>query len=579
MSTSSFDLEAHVIQRYSGEALIQRLLWIAEHSTPNNQAALRAALTVIMKQNNVIRYKEIHSHSILRSALGNNSSSNNNNSSALDTHWLQEAEAVNRHQVGVLQSRLQTAQAHLHKEAVRTAYTALAQFHWSVGDLPEAFHAAVRAKDYCTTRNQTSQTSLLILALALHSKNYAAVRDYVPRVEHTVGMITNSSSKSGSANTSTSNANNSSNGGGGGSSSSSAEALAVAIVKNRVQTASGLERLAAGALTQAAQKLSAVALNSTLDSSSSSEGGHSESGGSNEGSSGKEDWESTVLAPEDVCVYAAVLTLSHGDRTAALHLAEHPEALERVPILREVLVQFYKRASYKTAWELLETHVWPLLQNDLYFQQPYYNFENSTSISMGVAPLTILDAVQQSIRHKAIGQFWKPYHNCPLATMAEQLGQGLAGPNLEETVIQLLKNNRRGGADSFVLPTDTRLDWRTHTLVRERPDSEADRLLATTQKMETTSTRVLNDTYAMVIRLACIEHDLVIQDPSGGKRGRGRGGGWGGRKAAAAAAGAAAAAAAGGFEVGGSSDDEDDGDAHMVDAIQMGDGMNPEDLY
>jgi len=557
MSTPSFDLEAHVIQRYSGEALIQRLLWIAEHS-PNNQAALRAVLTIIMKQNNVIRYKEIHNHSVLRNTLGN--------ISTLDTHWLQEAEAQNRHQLGVLQSRLQTAQAHLHKEAVRTAYTALAQFHWSVGDLPEAFHAAVRAKDYCTTRSQTSHTSLLILAVALHSKNYAAVRDYVPRVEHTVGMINNSST-SGTANVNNNNNNNNSGGG-----SNNAEALAVAIVKNRVQTASGLERLSSGFLTQAAQKLSIVALNTTLDSSSSS----STDGADHNESGSKDDWDRTVLSPEDLALYAAVLTLSHGDRAAALQLAEHPEALERVPILREVLVQFYKRASYKTAWELLETHVWPLLQNDLYFQQPTYSFENNSNIGTDVAPLTILDAVQQAIRHKAIGQFWKPYHNCPIATMAEQLGQGLAGPNLEETVIQLLKNNRRGGGggDHFVLPMDTRLDWRTHTLVRELPDPEADRLLGTTQKMQNTSTRVLNDTYAMVIRLACLEHDLVVQDPSGGKRGR-RGHGWGGGRKAAAAG----AAAGGGFEVGASSDEEeDDGDAHMVDAIQMGE-MNPEDMY
>jgi len=172
---------------------------------------------------------------------------------------------------------------------------------------------------------------------------------------------------------------------------------------------------------------------------------------------------------------------------------------------------------------------------------------------------TILEAVQQAIRHTAIGQFWKPYTNCPVATMAEQLGAGLAGPNLQDTLLQLLHQTT---TTPRVLPLDTRFDWRTLTLVRCRPNVEADRLTGTAQKLEHTSTRVLNDTYAMVVRLACLEHDLVVQDPSGGKRGR---------------AGRRAKGGGGGYEV--ESSDEDDGDAHMVDAVQFGDGVNPEDLY
>ena len=513
-SSSAFDLDVHVLQRYSGEARLQRLLWIADHSAaasssssnPQQQqlqlTALRAALTTAMEYNNCLRYKEIH-HS--------HHPTNNNNSSnlllpPLDAHWLQEAEAHHRHQLQVLQNRLQTAQAHLQKDAVRTAYHALAQFFLQTGDLGEALHAAVRSKDYCTHRTQTAQASETILALALLAKNYAVVREYVPRVEHTVGMMTSSSSSSAET----------------ASSSGAASASKVtAVVKHRVQTAAGLERLAAGDYAAAAAKLATVALTPVMDSTTTTTSTGS-TAAVDDTTVGK-DWDSTVLCPEDLALYAAVLALSHGggDGAWTRQLAEHHQALERAPVMREVLRLWDKRAAYGAAWALLEAQVWPVLAHDLYFQQPVAGHESNG---------TILEAVQEAIRHKAIGQFWKPYHNCPLATMAEQLGPGLAGnpTQLEETVVQLLKQRASNNSNSNpILPRDTRLDLRTHSLVRElrhRAEHAAeDRCVATTHKLHHTSTRVLNDTYAALVRLACLEQDLVVQqqDGGGGKRGRG----------------------------------------------------------
>ena len=46
------------------------------------------------------------------------------------------------------------------KDAIRAAFLALSEHDSNVGDLAEAFHSVLRAKDCCTTRQQTAVVSL-----------------------------------------------------------------------------------------------------------------------------------------------------------------------------------------------------------------------------------------------------------------------------------------------------------------------------------------------------------------------------------------------------------------------------------
>ena len=84
-----------------------------------------------------------------------------------DQEFITVTEARNRQTRDALTGRLTTAQAHLNKEAIRTAYLALAEADVLRGDIAEAYHAALRAKDYCTNRAQTMQVSFLVLELAI----------------------------------------------------------------------------------------------------------------------------------------------------------------------------------------------------------------------------------------------------------------------------------------------------------------------------------------------------------------------------------------------------------------------------
>lgn len=111
--SSTFDLEVNVVQRYTGEALLQRLVWIAFHCTDValKTAAFKAALKHCMEQHNVARYKEIFHHpdtAALSASVA-----------TYDSHWVQEAENLNRHQRETLLSRLQNAQVSIHYTEVR----------------------------------------------------------------------------------------------------------------------------------------------------------------------------------------------------------------------------------------------------------------------------------------------------------------------------------------------------------------------------------------------------------------------------------------------------------------------------
>jgi 26S proteasome subunit RPN7 len=465
-----FDVDT-ITQRYTGEAALQRLIWVGKQDPSLASSAFKAALEICKQRKNVACYNRIYQESDLAS-LG---------IPPLDANWVHESDAQNRREFDALQGKLATSQAHLNKDAIRAALTDLSDFMARIGDLADALSYALKAKDYCSTRPQQASNSNKILSLALYQRNYAAIRDLVSRVDFT-GMKT--------ANT---------------------------------VLASALERLHDGDMVKAAEKFREVALGEVVPSNL---------------LEGNPDLE--FLSSEDVALFAGVTNLA-ADRMVAIHLAEHPSALEPAPILRKILLQFHKTSNHREASMNLEEHVWPALKYDIFFNQS----------SIHVQPIQKL---QQAIRAKAIGQYWKPYNRCSLDRMAEALGPSIAGTSTEfqATVLSLLFDKKRS-----VLPIDTRYDARSNTLVRDMEEDEI--LTITTKKLQETSVQVLDDAFALLVRSACDEHGIQVGD---GKRSR-----YG-----------YPSLAMGAHRVE-TSDDEHD-DAFMADPpIDDMDAMNPEDLY
>lgn len=462
-SSVEFDIETHVLQRYTGEARIQRLITAAYLDPELKEAALSLALVDVKQQRNVLRFREIY-------RVASTGTTGVCNLPAMDKDkWIAEAEDQNRLDRESLKAKLNTAQAHLNKEAIRSAFTALSENLCTTGEMQEAFHAEMRAKDHCTTLQQTANHTTQSLALAIYARNYETIPGMVFSLER--------------------------------SQRQSAES----------HMAMALARLSQGSYEAAGDSFRAAAMSEFPPSEVSTK------------------WESAVLCPEDNAMYAAVLTLV-ARRDNAIALAEHPSALETAPILREILLHFHKHANYHEASRLLESHVWPLLRHDPYFQ--------ATSAPTGKTHMT---EILETIRTKAIVEFWKPYSSCPLVSMQESLGETITGTieELKTTILDLLRNR---------LPSNTRFDMRTNTLVRDRVDQTPRESVS--RNLQTSQMRALDDTYSMMIRVACIDNESRFGDQKKRRQA------WANRNDPSA-----------------TNDDVDD--AMVVDT----DAMNPEDLY
>ena len=518
------DLESY-IARYSGETRLQRLLLIAQRTSDEAIAAQAFTLAEAqMKQDgNVRRYKEVFGYTSSTAAATRYTASDTSmeqqesssseaaaeqrirrrrpppSSMVMDEAWIHATEKSNREARHVLQGRLSTSQSHLQKEAIRNAYVALAQHDGKTGELREASASLFRAMDYCTSRSQTAQISLLVLELAFATESYQQAREHVTKVEHTMSNTSGMSSSSPPTPTAAASPSNAVN--------------PLQDISIKLKVASGMERMAQGDYSTAADIFTTLCMTN---------------------SAAKIEWPGVTCA-EDVAMYAALLSLATQSRDQILELAEHPEALELAPAMKDLLSQ-WSRANYVKC------------------MQAFSEDTTSSSTSM-ILPFPDLylsvgdkwEKLCQKIREKCLLEYLRPYQRVQLSTM-EQLFPSV--PNLQDTLVDLMG---RG------LLMNAKIDARANVLYKIPQKQESVNLLS----MEK---RVLDDTHAMLIRLACMEHDLSVQDGFGGHSSGGRGRRGGNRFARE------------GGTIDIDDDDSSDEDTPMMD-VDTSAARNPEDLY
>jgi hypothetical protein len=149
----TFDLETYIGRYAAGsETRLQRLAFIAQHSSDSEikQAALEMLECQLKKSSNVVRYNQIFQ-----------------NSNA-DAEWVRTATANNESNLEVLEARLSAAQANLNKDAIRTCYLNLGEFHLQKGQVREALRNVLRSRDYCTNRTQTGHICWKVIELAMN---------------------------------------------------------------------------------------------------------------------------------------------------------------------------------------------------------------------------------------------------------------------------------------------------------------------------------------------------------------------------------------------------------------------------
>jgi hypothetical protein len=617
------DLVEGVYTRYSGEARLQRLRWIiakaqqgggggghtnrtnhsatgtsgtssaapsASVSSPANllcTQAIKAFYQASLHDKNLFRYRELFGSLLVGGGVL--SSANHPDSGAATTgatggatttqpasssltlpegisyeaSWVEDTEAGQRQDQAVLRHRLQSVQSHLHKEAIRAAYLSLAQHYAQVGDLYEAFNAVLRAKDYCTSRHHTTTVCLQIVNLALLLGNPGNAKDYLMRLQHTIGTDTSP------------------------------------VLQQEIQIASGLERLLRQDYSKAAHHFmnvckmgleptsttvvssSSLAATATTNATNTGTTGGSPVAVSSPNGGGTAGTATTttevgptvqILAAEEISLYAAILAMACCTEADMVALAEHPEALELVPQLKEALILFGRRCDYRGAWKLLQDSVFGVLEYDL-FMAPH------------LVPL------QTMIREKAIASLWKAYERIELSVMAQELGPGIvASSSSSEESVSSLRNLLVKLIRDGKMP-QSRIDLSTHTIHRDTPPSRQEELRS---KLECVTQSTLNDTYSTLTRLSCLEQDLVVVAHGGGsgRHGDGTTGGLRGRRGGRPRGGGGHRGRSpndstfvedtmmedndddDGEDAGaGDSDDNDDDDVDMVD------DENPEDRY
>lgn len=309
-----------------------------------------------------------------------------------------------------------------------------------------------------------------------------------------------------------------------------------------IQTAAGLERLLEGKFAEALRSFKEVVQHEEVENAFETVGASKHR---------LLYW----VAPQDVSTYAAFLCLCYGSTTDMLSLADHVSALEWVPHLKQALLDFV-HAKYQDCWNCVAVTLFPSLKVDPYLG-PHLNF--------------LLFTV---IRRKILQNYWKAYSRVPLNVMAQDLGSSLV-PSVDALrdewitlILEQQSQQQRKKNQSPSLAGDlsrTRLDMSTDTLHR---DPETNLETVQSAKLQRLTKTVLDDSYSMVIRLACQEHDLIVTTAGGdlsdamwpgGRRNRKQGGGRRG--------------GGGGVERMLLDDMDEDDDMDDEDA------MNPEDLY
>jgi len=534
------DLESY-IGRYTGETRLRRLLSIAFDRTGRGETegdgnpelrkqALKLVEQQLLRDGNALLYRDI---------FGGGGDSRRivdpevfEGIRPYDADWANATEHSNRETRRVLEGRLSTAKSRLHKEAIRTAYLALAEHdvrtsrdnHKSLANLVgtrtsigistsiststsqldtasdstahqynknaiNARKALYSAMDCCTSRIQTAEIGLLIIESALNAGDYLVAKEYTERLESTL-LRDNKDTNQDSV---------------------------LSQIGIKIQIARGIERMISGEYQKAANALFSVVMMGSGEGGSSNSNetnSHSYSQGSNEYH--KLHWPG-VTAPEDVALYAGLMCLVTRDRSKMMTLADHPDALELVPSVKELLVHWC-RANYAPCMRALSMDA---------------DTDRSESLSQPLLPMGMpVDAyltpgrwnsLVQTLRETCLIEYLRPYERVKLDGLRDLLfpspldGGGGGGGGVE-TAMDALVDFLADLMDRELLPSTTRLDCREWVLFQTKNNTDP------TPNLQAMEEKILDDTHAMLVRLACLEHDLGSNSAEGtsfgGKRGK-----------------------------------------------------------
>jgi hypothetical protein len=178
---------------------------------------------------------------------------------------------------------------------------------------------------------------------------------------------------------------------------------------------------------------------------------------------------SALCSPEDVALFSSLLCLATLPREQlAVYLEQQATFLEIVPPVRDAL-RHYLRAEYKACLDAL-----PCLELDMVLAKH--------------APVLL-----QDIRNRSYVDYLRPYRRVHLTHMAQLFDQ--TTDQVKKSLALLIGSGKVAHA---------RIDCRTETLEKKKGDVSSKK---TQERIQRLQESVLNNAYASIVRLACLEHE------------------------------------------------------------------------
>eukprot|EP00814_Leptocylindrus_danicus_P019093 CAMPEP_0116019462 /NCGR_PEP_ID=MMETSP0321-20121206/9253_1 /TAXON_ID=163516 /ORGANISM="Leptocylindrus danicus var. danicus, Strain B650" /LENGTH=586 /DNA_ID=CAMNT_0003490041 /DNA_START=144 /DNA_END=1904 /DNA_ORIENTATION=- len=348
-----------------------------------------------------------------------------------DDDWVERTQQQNSLKSEVLESRLDTSKSRLNKESIRAAYLELGNFWKEIGMLKESMRCHLRSRDFCTSSKQSGQMCLAVIGLGIDLRQFSYVNSYVTKAENTVNLV-------------------------------SSEPLTAA----KLRVSSGLSLLENGNYADAAKKFTEVSIDLGPEFNS-------------------------VMSPEDIALYGAVLSLAALDRSEiqkhVIDSSTFKQRLELLPWMRDA-IRHFARAEYGEFLSIVGSK-----KGDMYLDVHLHRH---------------VDKILEQIRDRCLVQYFFPYLSVSLESMGKRFGMNI--DKIEDAVASLIEKGK----------IDARINSRDKTLVaKEVPNHR----LETLKKVKCLGDTFMAETHSMILRLSCLDAGLVVQSDAnaGSRRGRG----------------------------------------------------------
>lgn len=387
-----------------------------------------------------------------------------------DEEWTIQTIETQQTQLETLESRLSSAQAHLNKEAIRTAFLSLHDFFLKTGQLRHAMKYLIQARDYCTGNAQIISLCLDIATLGIDSNDWRMVDVYIKKAENTIstaglvgggGVATGStlSSNSGSGLDTSSLMRPSSAVGAAthsmNDSCTTTTANGGAQTLAKIHCITALAHMKAGEYLQAALKFACISQTLT-------------------------NQFHNVIAPEDIALYGSILGLASMDRNALRSMIiesnTFQQRLELLPKMRDSL-RYFERADYGQGLRLL------------------YSMESEMRLDLHLGPH--VDNLFSKIKERCMVLYFYPYSCVSLKTMGECFFMTLT--EVEEAVEKLILEGRI---------KEARINAKDNTLIRR--DQTVEKRGKLMRKVKRMGNRIMGEAECMMIRLSCLDQELIV---------------------------------------------------------------------